>query len=148
MVSQVAQKQFTTQTKKATFLTGTTAAGEKYFLECFKWIYTTEMDEVIEGHISNQKTACDVVTKLPPLAEKIEDMKKEADAVNAEDVAEAAEYEQDSDHMDDDLQASKVPKGSKGPLTPSKDTDKDTGQFLGYAWDGTEVGSKGCQWPQ
>ena len=41
--------------------------------------------------------------------------------------------------MDDDLQASKVLKGSKGPLTPSKDTEKDKGQFLGYMWEGTEA---------
>ena len=129
--------------KKAMFFTGTTTAGEKYFLECFKVIYTTDMDDVIEGHISGKNIARDVVTKLPALVEKIEDMKKEADAANAEDVAEAAEYEEDSDHMDDDLQASKVPMGSKGPLTPSKDTDRDEGQFLGYAWDGTEVRSKG-----
>ena len=45
--------------------------------------------------------------------------------------------------MDDDLQASKVLKGSKGPLTPSKDTEKRKGQFLEYAWDVTEVPSKG-----
>ena len=28
-------------------------------------------------------------------------------------------------------------------MTPSTDTDKDKGQFLGYAWDGTEVRSNG-----
>ena len=67
------------------------------------------------------------MTNLPPLAEKIGDMKQEADAAHAEYVAQAAEDEQDSDHMDDDLQASKVPKGSKGPLTPSKGTEKDKG---------------------
>ena len=65
-----------TPDKQTILLTGTTTAGEKYFLECFKWIYTAEMDQVIEEHISSQKTARDVVTKLPPLAEKIEDMKK------------------------------------------------------------------------
>ena len=70
-------------------------------------------------------------------------MEKEADAANAEDVAEDEEYEEDSDNMGDDLQASKVLKGSQGPLTPSKDTEKDTGQFIGYMWEGTEVRSKG-----
>ena len=148
MVSQVGQQQFTTQTTKAMFLTGTTTAGEKFFLEAFKWIYTPEMDKVIEEHIRSQKTARDVVTKSPPLSEQIEEMKKEADAANAEDVAEDEEYEEDSDHMDDDLQASKVLKGSKGPLTPSKDTEKDKGQFLGYMWREQKSVPKGCQWTQ
>ena len=58
-------------------------------------------------------------------------MKQEADAANAEDVAEDEEYEEDLDHMDDDLQANKVLKGSQSPLAPSKDTEKDKGQFLG-----------------
>ena len=74
MVSKVGQKQFTTQTK-AMFLTGTTTVGEKYFLDCFKWIYTPEIDQVIEEHISSQKTARDVVTMLPPLSEQIEEIK-------------------------------------------------------------------------
>ena len=78
MVSQVGQKQFTTHRTKAMFLTATTTAGEKFFLECFKWIYTPEMDQVIEKHIRSQKTARDVVTKLPPLSEQIEEMKNKA----------------------------------------------------------------------
>ena len=100
------------------FLTGSTTAGEKFFLEAFKWIYTPKMDKVIEEHICNHKTARDTVTKLPPLSEQIEEMKREADAANAEGVAEDAEYEEDSDNMDDDLQASNVLKVSKSTLTP------------------------------
>ena len=45
--------------------------------------------------------------------------------------------------MDDDQQASKVLKGSKGPLRQSKDTEKDKGQFLGDMREGTRVRYKG-----
>ena len=67
MVSQVGQKQLTTKTEKAVFLTGTTTAGKKFFLEAFKWIYTLETDKVVEEHIRNKKTARGAVTHLPSL---------------------------------------------------------------------------------
>ena len=123
--------------KKAMFLTGTTTASEKYFLECFKWIYTPEMDQVIEEHIRSQKTARDVVTILPPLAEQIEEMKKEADAANAEYVAEDEEYEEDSDHMDPEApdihqNTQRKPKGNSSAICGRQQKSL----------------PKGCQWTQ
>ena len=81
--------------KYSAFLTGVSKSGEKFFTEVYKWIYTQEMDDTIAVHLSEKRTAKDIL-KVSPWVETIKAIKEEVDE-QAEDKKVQEKDEEDSE---------------------------------------------------
>ena len=134
--------------KMASFLTGVSEPGERLFKMINDWVYTAVHDDAIANHISQKRTAKDVV-KLPPIGDAIKEIAEQVEEQReAAQAKEAAEKEHaDEENADGSVAhppgASDNPSAKKKVVVPPQPPRNEDGQFLGYKEDGSEIRSKG-----
>ena len=122
--------------QQAGFLSGTTEAGERFFLEASKLIYGHNYDTLIDDHVRARRGPKDAI-KMTPFKEIFGKVKEDAaaDVPEEEEAGEAYETEGDEDDA-------KSAVGNKSTTPAAKKEESGKGIFLGHFLSGEEIWSK------
>ena len=119
------QKQSSLPAKTMPFLSGSTQAGEHFFIEAIKWIYGHCKDDIIMDHCRNNRKARDVV-KLPPLVDLLKSYNDEAQKLVEAD-ADAPDALVNSSESEVEFSGDSLPAASTGNLASTLTKSKSRG---------------------